>query len=95
MQPWGASGWTQTARVTTKLADGIPKEYFLKTCSEDFAKVMMKGEFLALEEMHSHMAESCPKPHSWGEYESSPGTYFLVMDFLDIIVELPDPARIS
>lgn len=95
MQPWAASGWTQTARVSTELEDGTPKDYFLKTCSEDFAKVMMEGEFLALEEMHSQMAESCPKPHSWGEYESSPGTYFLVMDFLDLIVELPDPAKIT
>lgn len=93
MQPWAASGWTQTARLATKLPDGTPKEYFLKTCSKDPAEVMMKGEFQALEEMHSHMPESCPRPHSWGEYESSPGTYFLVTDFLDLIAELPDPAR--
>lgn len=81
--------------MTTELADGTPKEYFIKTCSAYSAKVLMKGEFLALEEMNFHMPEFCPKPHSWGEYESTPGTYFLIMDSLDLTVELPDPVKIT
>lgn len=56
---------------------------------------MMKGEFLALQEMHSHMHESCPNQRSWGEFESSAGTFFLLVDFLDLITELPDPVKIS
>jgi protein-ribulosamine 3-kinase len=92
---WAVSGWTQTFRVTTELPDGEIQEYFLKTSSEDFAEVMFKGEFHSLDAMHNLMPDSCPKPRGWGQYKSALGTFFVVMDFLHLSDEDPDPEKIS
>ncbi|KAH8891098.1 hypothetical protein GQ53DRAFT_746716 [Thozetella sp. PMI_491] len=56
---------------------------------------MFAGEFASLSTMHALMPQSCPCPRGWGEYRTSPGTYFVVMDFLYLITELPAPERIS
>lgn len=68
--------------VRAESADGIEVEYFLKTCSAKFAEVMMKGEFYSLREMHTHMPKSCPEPFGWGECQTNPGTFFLILDLL-------------
>lgn len=56
---------------------------------------MFRGEFYSLETMHNLMPESCPKPVGWGQYDESPDTYFLIMDFLYLILKHPDPERIT
>ena len=93
--PWGASAWTQTARVTTELPDGDIKEYFLKTCSSEIGPVMMEGEFTSLVTIKALMPDLVPQAYGWGQYSADPGTYFLIMDFLDLIAELPDPTRFA
>lgn len=92
--PWAASGWTETRRLTTKLPKGDIKEYFVKSNSDPIANTMFKGEFASLDRLHSLVPSSCPKPHGWGEYETKPGTYFIVMDFLYLTSELPDELKI-
>jgi len=89
--PWGASAWTKTAKIVINLHDGTAQAYFLKISSENVAPIMMEGEFNSIKTIHSLMPEFAPKPFGWGEYKSSPGTYFVLMEFLDIVVELPDP----
>ncbi len=100
MVPWGTSGWTDTQRVTTEVdgADGGEAdvvEYFLKSCSEEVAQAMFKGEFTALNTLHELMPESCPKPFGWGEYVSSPGTFFILMEFLYLIPKEPSASKIA
>ncbi|KAI1329428.1 Fructosamine kinase-domain-containing protein [Xylariaceae sp. FL0255] len=95
VQPWGASGWTQTMRVTTTLPSGEEKEYFLKDCAAEFAEAMFSGEYHSLERMYTLMPTACPKPRGWGKYQSSANTYFVIMDFLYLIAEPPDPKTIT
>ena len=93
--PWRASAWTKTAKVTTELSDGTARDYFLKTCSTDVGPIMMQGEFQSLSSIKNLMPDFAPQPYGWGQYMSSPGTYFLIMEFLDLVLELPDPATFS
>jgi len=94
--PWGASAWTQTTRVTTELPDDTIKEYFLKTCSSDVGPVMMEGEYNSLVAIKALMPDLVPQTYGWGKYATESGTtYFLIMDFLDLIAELPDPTRFA
>jgi protein-ribulosamine 3-kinase len=93
--PWGSSGWTQTMRVTTERSDGTQQEYFLKDCNIEVAHDMFKGEYFSLKTMHDLMPSSCPKPVGWGQYDDSPDTYFLIMEFLYLIAEHPDPDKIT
>lgn len=93
--PWGTSAWTQTTRVSAKSRDGEKHEYFLKTSSTDFARIMCEGEFRSLETMYELMPDSCPRPRGYGEFKSSPGTFFVIMDFLFLFAEHPDPAKIT
>lgn len=93
--PWAASGWTETRRLSTKLPDGNTKEYFVKSNSDTIAKTMFAGEFASLDRLHSLVPSSCPKPYGWGEYETNLGSYFIIMDFLYLIPELPEESKIS
>jgi protein-ribulosamine 3-kinase len=79
----------------TELPDGTSKDYFLKTCAEDVAPVMMEGEFHSLSTIRSLMPDFAPQVYGWGECKGTPGTYFLIMDFLDLIDEIPDPATLA
>ncbi|KAI7773484.1 hypothetical protein LA080_010574 [Diaporthe eres] len=56
---------------------------------------MFAGEFTSLDRLHSLVPSSCPKPYGWGEYETNPGSYFIIMDFLYLIPELPEESKIS
>lgn len=95
MIPWAASRWTETRRLSTTLPDGSIKEYFVKSNSDTIAKTMFAGEFASLDRLHSLVPSSCPKPYGWGEYETNPGSYFIIMDFLYLIPELPEESKIS
>lgn len=92
---WGMSAWTRTQRVVIRHPDGNTKAYFLKSCSEDVAAVMMKGEFTSLCTIYDIFPDRVPKPFGWGELKSTPGTYFVLMDFLQLDSSLPDPAEFA
>lgn len=94
--PWRPSGWTQTAYVRAQLPLAGPvQEYFMKTCSADFGALMMEGEFHFLKAIHAHIPASCPEPLGWGECQTKPGTFFLLMEFLHLEPEHPDAEALS
>lgn len=88
--PYSDSAWTRTKRVQVRLSDGTAQDYFMKTCSEDFGALMMEGEFNSLKAMHAHIPASCPEPLGWGECQTRPGTFFLLMEFLHLEPTHPD-----
>ncbi|KAJ4422137.1 hypothetical protein N0V82_003220 [Gnomoniopsis sp. IMI 355080] len=45
--------------------------------------------------MHSQIPEFCPRPYGWGECQTLPGTFFLIMEFLYLINKRPSPEAIS
>lgn len=93
--PWGSSGWTRTTRITTCLADETEQDFFLKDCDAEVSHDMFKGEFHSLQTMHKWLPEASPKPHGWGQYDESPETYFVVMEFLFLVPEMPSPSKIT
>ncbi len=56
-------------------------------------KTMMEGEFHSMMAIHSRLPSFAPKPIAWGKFKDSPpDTYFFLMEFLDLSIEVPDPA---
>ncbi|KAK7921371.1 hypothetical protein PG985_009393 [Apiospora marii] len=91
--PWGASAWTATYKVTTEQGDGSQKFYFVKT-AKDRGAIMMEGEYKSLQSLGSASPGFVPRVYGWGKMEKS-DTYFLVMDFIDLTMSLPNPAKFS
>jgi fructosamine-3-kinase len=56
---------------------------------------MMEGEFHSLSAIKTIMPDFAPQPYGWGQYKEAPGTYFLIMEFLDLRMEMPDPATFT
>lgn len=56
---------------------------------------MCEGEFRSLDTMYKLMPESCPRPVGYGEFQATPGTFFVIMDFLYLFAEQPDPTKIT
>jgi len=48
---YGSPTWTITAHITTELADGTPKKYFIKCATEGAGRAMMEGEYWARTEL--------------------------------------------
>ncbi|KAI0122936.1 Fructosamine kinase-domain-containing protein [Xylariales sp. AK1849] len=90
---WGASAWTSTSKVMTEGADGSRKAYFLKTARERGA-IMMEGEHNPLKSIANVNPNLVPNVYGWGKFEEDDlDTYFLIMDFLDLKMVLPDPVK--
>lgn len=93
--PHGGSGFAASSNLTiiTTAADDKdtqdttrPKttHYFVKTGTGLSSEVMFRGEHASLNAIHSAVPSLCPKSHAHGTLSSSPSTYFLVTDFLDL-----------
>ncbi|PGG96950.1 hypothetical protein AJ79_09392 [Helicocarpus griseus UAMH5409] len=79
----GGCSSASAAKITTKLADGSEKRFFMKTAAGEEGKVMVQGEDASLKAIHSIVPTLCPQSFGWGPLSSSPSTYFLVVDYLD------------
>lgn len=90
--PWGTSAWTVTSKVRVQGPDGVEQAYFMKTAVERGA-VMMEGEFNSLKTIRATVPLFAPEVYGWGKFDLS-DTYFLLMDFLDLRMVLPDPSKI-
>ncbi|KLJ13489.1 hypothetical protein EMPG_09405, partial [Blastomyces silverae] len=82
----GGCSSASAAKITTKLADGTEKRFFMKTAIGEEGKVMVQGsEDASLKAIHAVVPTLCPQSFGWGALSSpsSPPTYFLVVEFLD------------
>ncbi|KAH0431283.1 fructosamine kinase [Colletotrichum camelliae] len=79
----GGSGFASSFKLTS-VVDGQPTKFFVKTGSGKEAEVMFAGEHESLNAIHHAVPNFCPKSHANGKYQSSPGTHFMVTDFLDL-----------
>jgi len=92
---YGSSAWTVTARITTELADGTPKKYFLKCATEDAGRAMMEGEYWAMTELFKTIPTAIPKPIARGRFQTErPPTFFFLCDFVDMSDQVPDPDKL-
>lgn len=54
---------------------------------------MMEGEFNSLTAINKATPGFAPKVYGWGKFDKSE-TYYLLMDFLDLKMVLPDPSKL-
>ncbi|KAH8149433.1 uncharacterized protein LAJ45_06512 [Morchella importuna] len=81
--PFGGSGFASTLKISTVLAEGKKKCFFMKTGDGKDAETMFQGEFESLNTIHNAVPSLCPKAFSHGAFESKPG-YYLVTDFINL-----------
>ena len=92
---YGFSPWTITACITTELADGTPKKFFLKCATEDAGQTMMEGEYWAMTELYDTIPAAIPKPLARGRFKTkNPATYFFLCEFAEMSNGDPDPDRL-
>jgi len=80
----GGCSSASTSKITSKLADGTEKQYFMKSGHGKEAEIMFEGEHASLNALHSAVPSLCPKSFGWGHFTSSSSTSFLVTDFLTL-----------
>lgn len=62
----------------------------------DLGKRQLQGEFTGMKELYKLSPELVIKPIAWGPLKSvSPPSYFLLMEFRDLVTGLPDPVRLG
>jgi fructosamine-3-kinase len=91
----GVSFWANTGRIDVELVDGTAQSYFIKVESRDTGKNMFNGEFESMKGIHSLWPEFAPEPIAWGAYETIPETYFLLMEFREMLLEMPEPDKFA
>jgi protein-ribulosamine 3-kinase len=82
--PHGSSFWTQTAKLTTHLADGAEQAYFLKVALGEHGMRMMNGEFESMTVLYAAMPAFVPRPYAWGTYRDIPDAHFLLCEFRSV-----------
>ena len=91
---YGSSAWTVTARISSILADGTPKLWFLKCATEESGRKMLEGEFHSMTELYKTMPSFVPEPHAWGKFHmSNPETYFFLCEYIEMANDMPDPEQ--
>lgn len=54
---------------------------------------MIEGEYEGMLTIHKVTPGFVPEPIAWGEYQSTPATFFFICEFIDMEETLPDPAE--
>ncbi|CAF9905963.1 hypothetical protein IMSHALPRED_004032 [Imshaugia aleurites] len=91
---YGTSAWNRTARITTELANGNEKRFFVKCHEGERGKVMVQGEYEAEVEIHEVMPGFIPAPLAWGQCRAtSPPKFFILKEFCDMSSHLPEPVQ--
>ncbi|KAG6041094.1 hypothetical protein E4U41_006032 [Claviceps citrina] len=83
IRPHGRSHFASTFKLTTTDRNGQSKSYFVKTGTGEKAESMFRGEHFSLNAIYNVVPQLCPRSHAHGAM-SSPNTYFLATDFLDM-----------
>ena len=92
---YSTAAWTTAIRVVIEQRDGKKKSYFLKHAQGEIGKAMMEAEFQSLEALYFYMPTMVPRPIAWGQlsHSSSPETYFLLIDFIELCMDMVDPVE--
>lgn len=80
----GGMSSASTHKITTTLADGTQKSYFLKSGFGKDAEVMFRGEHASLKAIHNVVPSLCPNAYGYGRLADTASKAFLVTEFLDL-----------
>ncbi|MCJ1302071.1 1-phosphatidylinositol-3-phosphate 5-kinase [Hypocenomyce scalaris] len=80
----GGSGFSTTAKISSTLASGAQKHFFMKTGRGGDAEIMFAGEHASLNAIHAAVPSLCPASFAHGRLAENPEGAFLVTEFLDL-----------
>lgn len=80
----GGMSSASASKITSTLADGTTKNFFMKTGSGSESETMFEGEHASLNALHNAVPSLCPASYGHGKLADSPNKSFLVTDFLDL-----------
>ncbi|KAI0599988.1 Fructosamine kinase-domain-containing protein [Biscogniauxia sp. FL1348] len=95
LSEFGSSFWSHIARLDVRFPDRSTKSYLLKATPEDRGKGMSEGEFVSMSALYAIKPEFVPRPVAWGSYRDIPDMHFFLVEFLDLIDELPAPEQLA
>jgi len=87
----GDSFWGWTGRIDASLDDGSEKCYFIKVQSGERGNAMLEGEYESMQAIRQVIPDFAPSIIGHGTYTSLYETPFLLLDFRDMLLELPAP----
>ncbi|TRX88403.1 hypothetical protein FHL15_010716 [Xylaria flabelliformis] len=76
------SSSASTAKISSIESNGSEITFFMKTSSDANASLLVQGEFASLQAICTAVPNLCPRSVGIGTYNSSPSTYFIVIEFL-------------
>ncbi|KIM96497.1 hypothetical protein OIDMADRAFT_132371, partial [Oidiodendron maius Zn] len=92
---YGSSLWSKPAKISTTLADGEPKLFFLKCIEGPDGRAMLEGEFKSMRALYRVAPENfVPWPYAWGKLASGPEKYFYLSEFIEMDKRKPDPDQL-
>lgn len=91
----GVSFWASTSRIDVELSNGTREAYFVKVMQGETGKNMLHSEFESMQAIYTLLPDFSPKPIAWGSYAEIEDTHFIIMEFRDMILEMPDPDKFA
>ncbi|GAW22580.1 hypothetical protein ANO14919_121200 [Xylariales sp. No.14919] len=92
--PYGNANWATTAKITTRRADHMIKEYFLKIVRGQLAEERVLGEYNCMSELYHTMPSIVPMPYSAGKCLDNKGCFFL-SEFVPIAHRAPNAVQLG
>ncbi|KAK1720291.1 Fructosamine kinase-domain-containing protein [Colletotrichum acutatum] len=88
----GLSDWCDTTQYNVQLPDGSIRRFFEKKARGDGGLEQIRAHWHSESSVYKFIPEYIPRPVAFGEYASQPKTYFLLLEFEDMIDDdVPPP----
>ncbi|OQE05100.1 hypothetical protein PENVUL_c027G07651 [Penicillium vulpinum] len=88
--PHGASYWTRTAEISTRMADGTSPSFFLKVSQGDTGWGMVSGEYASMKALYKVLPQFVPIPVGCGTYASNPNVNFFICELIKMTDNIPE-----
>ncbi|KAI1258635.1 Fructosamine kinase-domain-containing protein [Xylariaceae sp. FL1019] len=87
----GLSTDYDTSRIDVRLADGSKMRYLEKASRGQHGFEHLRAHYTSESSMYSFIPENVPRPLAFVTHESNPNRHSFLMEFVDMIDELPTP----
>ncbi|KAJ5519085.1 hypothetical protein N7453_001507 [Penicillium expansum] len=88
--PHGASYWTRTAEISTRMADGSSPSFFLKVSQGDTGWGMVSGEYASMKALYKTLPKFVPIPVGCGTYASNSNVHFFICELINMTDNIPE-----
>ncbi|KAI3393387.1 hypothetical protein diail_4316 [Diaporthe ilicicola] len=90
------SAWSFTVKIEAIDREGKDVAFFVKYVAGGLGKQQTEGEYTGMKELYKSAPTLVARPIGWGKLKSMvPPTYFLLMEFRDLVLGLPNPAKLG